>query len=136
MLDPLFTLLDPKAPKAQRLRGLMVLYGVAALLQLPISSLVVPLTPPDAPDPRTGYVFMGLWLGALLLIEWLGFRILRSKKTTVLAQVALMDGGLFGMALVLAILLMHYSMTGWAWGLVVLGLLWLLRGFFRLALRV
>jgi hypothetical protein len=108
MLDPLFTLLDPKAPKAQRLRGLMVLYGVAALLQLPIFSLVVPLTPPDAPDPRTGYVFMGLWLGALLLIEWLGFRIL----------------------------LMHYSMTGWAWGLVVLGLLWLLRGFFRLALRV
>lgn len=135
MLEPILALIDPKAPRAKRRRGLVLLYVIAAMLQLPIPSLVAPLTPPNQGPSGLGfiYVFAGLWLVSLLLIEWLARRALASKKTSALAQVALLDGGLFGVALVLSILLMRFGAEGWGWGLVVLSLLWLLRGFFRLA---
>ena len=134
MLEPLLSLIDPKAPRAKRRRGLVLLYGIAAILQLPIPSLVAPLDTGMQPAGLgVVVVFMGLWLTALVVIEWLSRRTLKTKKPSALAQIALLDGGLFGMALVLGILLIKYGAVGWAWALVVLGLLWLLRGFFRLA---
>jgi hypothetical protein len=123
--------MDPESPKAKRRRGLMFLYGAAVILQLPIPSLLAPLNGGSA-GPEATLVFWAVWLVALGLIEWLTQQSLKSKKPSALAQVALLDGGLFGMALVLSILLFKYGASGWAWGLVVSGLLWLLRGFLRL----
>ena len=133
MLEPILSLIDPKAPRPKRLRGLALLYLVAAILQLPIPSLIAPISTDTQGGLAVVGVFMALWIGALALIEWLARRTLKTQKPSALAQVALLDGGIFGMALVLGILLSKYGASGWAWTLVVLGLMWLLRGFFRLA---
>lgn len=132
---PLQALLDTSQPRAQRIQGLVWVYLLALLIQLPNTLLAYWAIPPFSAVSARGLT--GLW--ALGLAIWLGiegvkYQQLKRQEPLALVRAAMWDGLVLAASSWLAFFALRMGFDFWP--LALLGLFAWILGFLRLVVRL
>jgi hypothetical protein len=124
-LETVKALLNPNAPKPERLQGLVWLFRTVWLVQIPNLLLLWVFLPSMQVGDKVFWVLLGLWAFIWLSVEVYK----RWRKPKIVLQVTL-EGFLLGVALSLAIFAQRMDFS-WGW-FALLGLCSYGLGFWRL----
>lgn len=133
--NALQALLDADQPRAQRLPGLVLVYLLALLIQLPNTLIAYWAIPSFTAVPAWGLI--GLWalgLAVWAAVEGVKYQQLKRSEPLALVRAAMWDGLVLAASSWLAIFALRMGFDFWPLGL--LGLFAWILGFLRLVVRL
>lgn len=135
MVQSLQALLNPSEPRSRRLPGLVFVYLLALLVQLPNTLIAFWAIPQFSRVPS--WALGGLWVLAVvvwLAVEAVKYQQLKRIEPLVVVQAAMWDGLILAASSWMAIFALRMGFDFWPLGL--LGLLAWILGFLRLTVRL
>lgn len=133
-MQPLYRLLDLEARRQERLKALVWVYALAAIIQLP-NALLGYFLLPQMQSSRVGFWFLwGIALFLWFIFEVIKRRTYKPEQPLALVGVALWEGLSLASAAWLALFAARMGFAPWP--LILLGLIAWGLGFWRLAARL